>query len=168
MSSEVAIFLAHAIALEAEAAERYDELAGAMEVHNNPDVAALFHKLAGYSKLHLADVQKQAEGIPLPHLKPWEFEWSATGSPEAAPIEKTHYLMKPYHCIQLALQNERRGHAYYADIAYKSQDPQVRRLAGEFAAEEAEHVAILEKWASTVQEPDADWDQDLDPPVDNE
>jgi rubrerythrin len=163
--SEVALFLAHAIALETEAAERYEELADAMEVHNNREVAAMFRKQAQYSRLHCADVRKTAENIELPKLKPWEFEWHSAEGPETAPVERTHYLMTPYHCIHLALQNERRGHQYYAQVAYKTQDPQVKALATQFAEEEAQHVVTLEKWAATVKEPDPDWDLDLDPPV---
>ncbi|MDR3439216.1 ferritin family protein [Telmatospirillum sp.] len=163
--SEVAIFLAHAVALEAEAAERYDELADAMEVHNNPEVAAMFRKQAHFSRLHLAEVQGTVKDVELPKLKPWEYQWQSAEGPESAPVERTHYLMTPYHCIHLALQNERRGHQYYADVAYKSQDPDVRRLATEFAAEESQHVVMLEKMAATVEEPEPDWDLDLDPPV---
>ena len=38
--------LAYSLAIEQEAAERYAELADQMEVHNNHEVAELFHKLA--------------------------------------------------------------------------------------------------------------------------
>jgi rubrerythrin len=163
--SEVALFLAHAVALEAEAAERYDELADAMEVHNNRQVAAMFRKQAHYSRLHLAEVTETAKGVALPKLKPWEFQWRTPEGPESAPVERTHYLMTPYHCIHMALQNERRGHQYYAEMARDATDPEVRRLAEEFAAEEAGHVALLEQMALSVKEPEPDWDQDLDPPV---
>ena len=163
--SEVATFLAHAVALEAEAAERYDELADAMEVHHNQEVADLFRKLAKFSRLHLAEVKDSAKGIDLPHLKPWEYQWSEAEGPEAAPVERTHYMMTPYHCIHLALHNEKRGHQYYADIAYKSPDADVRKLAQKFAEEEAEHVVILEKWAINIKAPEPDWDLDLAPPV---
>ena len=85
--------------------------------------------------------------------------------PEAAPVDRTHYMMTPYHCIHLALQNEKRGHQYYADIAHKSPDPEVRKLAQQFADEEAQHVVMLEKWSATIKEPEANWDLDLDPPA---
>lgn len=163
--NDLALFLAHAIALEAEAAERYDELADAMEVHNNPDVAGMFRKQAEYSRLHLAEVTATANGLDLPKLKPWDYQWHSAEGPESAPIERTHYLMTPYHCLHLALQNERRSHQYYADIAHRSENPRVRTLARQFADEEAQHVIMLEKWAGTVSEPEADWDLDLDPPV---
>lgn len=163
--SEVANFLAHAIALELEAAERYDELADAMAVHHNDEVADLFRKLAHFSRLHYAEVKDHAKDMTLPQLKPWEYQWHGTEGPEAAPVERTHYMMTPYHCLHLALQNEKRGYQYYADEAYKSADPEVKKLAKEFADEEAEHVVMLEKWVADLKEPEPDWDLDLDPPV---
>ena len=39
-------FMAHAWAMEAEAAERYEELAEQMLAHHNGEVAALFTKLS--------------------------------------------------------------------------------------------------------------------------
>jgi rubrerythrin len=41
-------FLAHAIALEHEAAERYLELADMMEAHRNDPVSALFRDMVRY------------------------------------------------------------------------------------------------------------------------
>ena len=38
--------LAHAMAIETEAVDRYEELADQMEVHNNPEVAAFFLRRA--------------------------------------------------------------------------------------------------------------------------
>ena len=44
--------MAHAWAMEAEAAERYDELAEQMLLHHNRDVAALFTRLSRIEALH--------------------------------------------------------------------------------------------------------------------
>jgi len=48
--------------------------------------------------------------------------------------------------LELALQAERRGHAFYAGIAVTTNNVRLKRMAEEFASEEAEHVAELEKW----------------------
>ncbi len=162
---EVGSFLAHAIALEDEAAERYSDLADTMDTHNNGEVAALFRQMAEFSRRHADSVRERAVGVEVPERKPWELMWSEPEGPETAPVERTHYLMTPYHCLQLALHNERRGHAYYADQAAKAGDADVRRMAEEMAAEEAEHVRLLEEWVKTIPEPEPDWDQDLDPPT---
>ncbi|NCF63809.1 MAG: rubrerythrin, partial [Gammaproteobacteria bacterium] len=47
--TDLDIFLTYSVALEEEAAERHDELADMMDVHNNPEVAETFRKLAHYS-----------------------------------------------------------------------------------------------------------------------
>lgn len=164
-ASHVGIFLAHALTLEAEAAERYDELADAMQTHNNKEVADMFRQMAKFSRMHKADVEKRAQGVAVPHMAPWDFQWNTPESPEAGQIEGTHYMMTAYHALILALHNEERGQAYYAGVATATKDPEVRRLAKEMAEEEAEHVATLKQWLNRYPKPAAGWDDDLDPPV---
>ncbi len=164
--TDLPTFLAHAIALENEAAERYDDLAGSMDVHHNPEVAELFRQMAHFSRLHAGQVTERAAGIDLPKLRPWDYQWKGMEEgPETADFGNTHYLMTPWHCLQLALINERRGQKYYQGIADASADPAIRAMAQEMADEEAEHVAMLEKWLSRVEAPADDWDLDTDPPV---
>ncbi|MBF0392714.1 MAG: ferritin family protein [Alphaproteobacteria bacterium] len=163
--NDLPTFLAHAVALEREAAERYAELADTLEAHHNAEAAELFRRLAHFSRLHQAEVEERAKGHALPHLAPWQYKWDEPEGPESAPIERTHYLMTPYHVLHLALTNERKGMAYYAKVAAESTDPDIRRMAKEMADEESEHVVMLEEWIKKVPEPDADWDEDTDPPV---
>lgn len=158
-------FLAHALAFENEAAERYDELADTMEAHNNAEVAKLFRRMANFSRMHADAVKGRADGAELPHFKPWEFQWKDAEGPEVAPVERTHYLMTPYHCLQLALHNEKRGRDFYQGVADANSDSEVKRLALQMAEEEQEHVVVLEEWLARTPEPEPDWDQDLDPPV---
>lgn len=157
--------LAHSMSMETEAAERYREIADAMEVHNNPDVAELFHLLAGYADKHASEMEERAKGLNLPHIAPWDFVWSEEDSPEAADIFQTHYKMTPYHVLELAMQVEKGAHRFYGKIAQDSSDPEVIKMALEFAEEEQEHVELLEGWVGRYPEPDANWDDDLDPPM---
>ncbi len=158
-------FLAHAIALEEESAVRFDELADALEVHHNTEVTELFRKMAHYSRLHLQEAREMANGVDMPHIKPWEFEWPDEEAPETPEMEGTHYLMTPYHALNLALVSEQRGQEFYAGIAEKGEDPKVRELAAEFANEEAEHVSLLQEMLTRYPEPKEGWDEDMDPPV---
>ena len=52
----LAEFMAQALAMEREAAQRYAEFADAMDVHNNPEVAALFRKMATIERKHAAQI----------------------------------------------------------------------------------------------------------------
>ena len=162
---DVASFLAHALAFENEAAERYDELADTMDVHNNQEVAQLFRRMAGFSRMHADAVKGRASTVALPHFKPWEFQWKDGEGPEVTPVDRTHYLMTPFHCLQLALHNEERGRDFYQEVADSSSDAEVKRLAKQMADEEQEHVLVLQQWLARTPEPEPNWDLDLDPPT---
>lgn len=157
-------FLAHARALENESEERYRELADAMEVHNNPEVADLFRKLSRYSRKHAAEVEQHAANMALPHIDPWDFKWVDDEGPESGDYAGVHYRMRPAHALQLAMHNETRGRDYYQMIADDSPNPAVRLLAQEFADEESGHVAMLQKWIDRTDSPPEEWDEDPDPP----
>ncbi|MGD8429412.1 MAG: ferritin family protein [Ectothiorhodospiraceae bacterium] len=160
-------FLAHAVVLEEEAAERYDELADAMEVHNNADVRDLFRRMAEYSRLHLAEAHSraEAEGGAL-ELKPWEFRWPGGESPEAGDMAQTDYLMSPREALLVALAAERRAFDFYHGVHGGDGHPRVRELARAFAEEEAEHVAELRRWLRHYPAPaDGGPEEDMDPPV---
>jgi len=43
-------------------------------------------------------------------------------------------------------------------------DPEVKRLASEFASEEADHVDALDKWLARTHRPSTTWDADPDMP----
>ena len=60
-------FLAHAIQLEREAADRFSQLADAMESCGNREVAKLFRQLADYSRLHLADARLRSGFRDIPN-----------------------------------------------------------------------------------------------------
>jgi len=163
--TKVAIFLAHALAMEQEAADRYDELADSMDVHNNQDVAELFRQMATFSRLHGASVAQRAAPYDLPKLKSWQYRWNTPEPPEVGEPEGSHYMMTPYHALIFALGNERRGHQFYASEASGSDDASVRSLAAEMADEEAEHVRELEAWIARTPKPAADWAEDPDDAV---
>jgi len=157
-------FLAYSVALEEEAAERHDELADMMDVHNNPEVAATFRKLAHYSRLHAQEIRDHSKGHSLPVIAPWEFGWESMEGPETADVSDVNYLMNPAHALKIATGNEQRAHDFYHDISRGSPDPEVRALAGEFADEEKEHLELLEKWLAETPESADDVPYDPDPP----
>ena len=141
-----ALFLAHACALEEDAANRFTDLSEAMKTYGNQDVATFFGRMAEFSRLHLAEARKRSGFRQLPALAADEFQWPDGESPEAASMEGSHYLMTVEYALELALDSEKRGHAFYAEVARTTTDAEVRMMAEEFAAEEAEHVAELERW----------------------
>jgi rubrerythrin len=157
-------FFAHALALERESADRYAELADAMEQHNNDELAVLFSRLSGYGMQHAQEVLERAQGIRLPRIEPWEYRWIDAEGPETAGYGDAHYLMTPHHALRFALENETRGRDYYARVAAETADPQVSTIAAEFAQEEDGHVRMVRDWLARVAPAAEDWDLELDPP----
>ena len=143
--NDVERFLAHAVQLEAEAARRYEDLAAAMTTDGNRELQSFFARMAHYSRLHLAYAMARGGFRKLQPLEPHEYEWPDGTSPETAGWEGVDAQMGPREALELALDGERRGHAYYATIAATTTDAELRAIASTFADEEAEHVAELVK-----------------------
>ncbi len=158
------IFLACSVALEEEAADRHEELADMMEIHNNPEVTETFRKLAHYSRLHAREIREHAKGRRLPVIAPWDFDWETMEGPETADIGDVNYLMNTAHALKIAMGNEKRARDFYYTTSQESPDPGVRKLAGEFAEEEKEHLELLEKWMETCSESAEEEIYDPDPP----
>ncbi|MFM1892231.1 MAG: hypothetical protein RLZ44_1308 [Pseudomonadota bacterium] len=157
-------FLAHALELEVESAERYRDLADVMQVHNNLEVADLFRKLAAYGDRHAAEVQQRAAAHQLPVISPWDFKWSCPEAPEVPCMEDAHYLMTKCQALELALHNEVRGRDFYAAVAARSLDPEVQQAAAEMAEEEDCHVRMLREWFARESCDMVKPPSDLDPP----
>ena len=144
-------FLAHAIAMEQEAADRYLELADMMEAHRNDGVAKVFRDMVHFSNLHRESIEARVGSVALPKLGPWEYRWRHP--PEVGDEDGFDYLMDPFHALMYARANEVRSMKYYRAVAAESDDAEVRRLGNEFAAEEREHVLALDKWLAVTPRP---------------
>ena len=158
------IFLAYSVALEEEAADRHEELADMMEVHNNPAVAATFRKLAHYSRLHASEIRGHATNRALPVIAPWDFGWEDMEGPETAEIGAANYLMSVAQALRVARGNEQRAHDFYRRISQESPSAEVRALAGEFADEEREHLQLLDQWLARLPDEADEEVFDPDPP----
>ena len=90
-----------------------------------------------------------------PLLPPGGLRWEGGEGPETADPGELHYLMQPYHALQIALATEKRARSFFAELARKATSPAVRKAALEMAAEEAEHVRLIEEWLKRTPAPDA-------------
>ena len=165
MNYELPEFLAHAVALEQEAADRYLELADMMESHRNDTVSAVFRDMTRFSELHRDEIRARVGAIGLPQLKSWEYRWRSP--PEVGGEEGFDYMIEAYNALKYARANEVRAMQYYRSVADGSTDAEVRRLAVEFAKEETEHVAALDKWIALTPRPSLTWKDDPEalPPI---
>jgi rubrerythrin len=164
---EYAEFMSRAYAIELEATDRYAQFAEQMDAHNNREVAELFRKLSRIEALHAKRILEEMGWPSMPAL-PAAYAWEGLEAPETAPFDSLHYLMQPYHALEIALQCEIDAVAYFESIAAGPVPKRIKAAALEMAADEREHVALIRDWMTKVPQPSADWDRDPDPPRANE
>jgi rubrerythrin len=157
----LAEFMSLALAMESEAAQRYAELADAMEIANNVEVAELFRKMASIETGHARAIMSQMRWR---EYVPRQSPFGMAEGPETPGGDAVHYLMQPYHALELALACEERAQRFYAELADSVDDAAVRAAARELEAEEREHVALVREWMARVEKPAANWADDPDPP----
>lgn len=157
--------MAHAYALETEASERYGEFAETMGEHNNREVSELFRKLARIEHLHAEQILEKMGWVEPPAPPATGWQWEGLEGPETASADSLHYLMQPYHALQIARLNEERAYAFFADLAKRAPAGPMRAAALEFAEEEREHVELIDQWIARTPKPTDNWSEDPDPPV---
>lgn len=155
-------FMARAYAMELEATERYAQFAEQLDTHNNREVAELFRKLSHIESLHARRILEEMGWPSLPALAP-ACAWESPEGPETAAADAVHYLMQPYHALEIALRCELQAQQYFEGIAAGEAPPGVRKAAVEMADEEREHVRLIRDWMRRVPQPEAGWDEDPDP-----
>jgi rubrerythrin len=142
----VEAFFGYAVKVEQDAAIHYDQLGAAMEEVGNAEVAALFHQLADYSRLHLEEAKKRAGAIDYNLHVPADYVWPDHATPERTDLWTGDPALSRLGALKAALLGERRGLEFYHSVAGFSKDPEIVEQAKEFVKEEAEHVEILERW----------------------
>ena len=150
---------AHAIAIEREAAERYAELAVRMSDESKEDLAALFSGLAAQEVGHLEALERRTAGIHLPALASGDYQWLGDAAPESAAHELVLRLMTPRRALLMALGAEQRAQAFFEHVLLTAHDPDLRALAREMAAEEQEHVLLVERMLERTPDPVVRWEQ---------
>ena len=135
-----------------------------METHNSPDVAEWFRKMAVIEGKHATQIMAEMGWQEAPaHITTMPV-FEGFEAPETAPIDAVHYLMRPWHVLQLALANEERAERFFAHLASVATVESVRKAALALQQEEREHVAQVKAWMLKVPQPDSNWDHDPDPP----
>jgi rubrerythrin len=134
-----------AVAMEAEAARRYQRLAARMDEAGQTQLATLFRELEAEEREHETGIEGWADRQGIDASGEPDFRWQ---SPETLTEEQFaeaggEVLMTPESALNLAIHNEERAFAFYIRIATESDDAQVRRYAERMASEEITHVARL-------------------------
>ena len=163
--TSLADLFAVAYRIEADAVERYELLADQMETHNNPELVAVFRDLCRAEKIHRDEIQRLAGDIDVvTHARQLPC-WGRGDSPEEVDVGAAHYMMTPWHALHMALECEKRALDFFTSVMGTAKDSQVKRLAEEFAEEEAEHVNLVHRLLRRYPQPAASWSNDPDPPT---
>ena len=154
--------------IEADAVERYELLADQMGTHNNPELVAVFRDLARAEAIHRDEIRRLAGDIDVVAHGRRMAKWNRSESPEEADLGAAHYLMTPWHALQLSLVGEQRALAFFTSIVDTTKDPAIKKMAAEFMEEEAEHVNLVQRLLRKYSPPSDSWSQDFDPPTQQE
>ncbi len=139
-------FLSFAVRVEEDAAIHFEGLAAAMRKCGNEDVAELFARLAGYSRMHWEEAKSKASAMQAPLSLPKKTAWPEHETPERTTLWAGDATLTRMDALKAALQGERRGYEFYYAVAGTTADPEIRKVAKEFVREEAEHVDTLKLW----------------------
>lgn len=146
----------HAIAIEREAARRYAEFAGRMDGEGNFALAALFGMLSTLEERHLTELRRRTADLDLPPLSA-DYSWPDSEAPETTARELVVGGITQRRALQIALQAEKRARAFFEHAARIAGNPGVRALAQEMAAEEAEHVVLIERMLLRMTSDAVNW-----------
>ncbi len=88
-----------------------------MRTEGNAEVEKFFRQMAVFSRKHLAQAVERGGFRRLPALSAQDYRWPDGISPEQFDWIGVDGMIDVNHALDLALNGERRGHAFYADIA---------------------------------------------------
>lgn len=142
---DISTFFAHAVKLETEAVRISERLSGIARMRDRTDVEAFYLEMAGYSRKHLGIALDRTGCGDVVDLPAEAYRWPDGFPPESLQWRDVGDIDDLDRAMELALAAERRGMAFYRHVAATSRDSRVQELAGEFGAEEAEHVAAMER-----------------------
>jgi len=157
--------LAVAYQIEIDAVDRYKLLADQMQTHNNPELVKVFRDLARAEGIHGEEIRRLAGDFDVAAHARKIAKFERSESPEEADLSSAHYLMTPWHALQLSLKGEKRALAYFTSIVETAKDPKVKAMAAELVEEEAEHVNLVHRLLQRYPKPSDSWADDLDPPA---
>jgi rubrerythrin len=139
-----------------------------METHNNPDLVKIFRDLARAEGIHGEEIRRLAGDFDVANHARQVARFGRMESPEEATLDSAHYLMTPWHALQLSLAGEKRALMYFSSIVETATDPKVKAMAAELVEEEAEHVNLVNRLLLRYPRPEDSWAEDPDPPVSQE
>jgi rubrerythrin len=151
-------FYAHALAIEREAADRYEEFADYFNARGDDVLEGLCRSLAGLERGHHAQLAAASSRFTLPAIAAQDYRWLEGASPEAAAREALYRIASPRDLLEIALKAECRARDFFLWIAATASSLPVRQLASDMALEELEHVSWVRQALEYRTAGEANWD----------
>lgn len=152
------LFYAHAIAIEREAMQCYDEFRAYFRERGEEVLAALCDHMAAEERKHHEKLLRAAHGMELPAIDARKYRWIDDASPEAPPREAFYRVSTPRQVLEIALAGEVAARRFFRWVTRTSRDPGVRAAARALASEEADHARYVMD-ALQYREPSLDWEK---------
>lgn len=168
LASDLGLFLAHSLELEAESAERLREVGEVMRAHRQLELAALFDELAHHSDKHCDEVRAICDAHELPELTAWEYDWPDAEPPETAAFHVVNYDSSSREALEAMITLETNARDFYASVAHLTEDATIRSYATTFAEEEAQHAQLLQARLAALPAGSGRRRLDPDPPLEIE
>ncbi|MCC6408724.1 MAG: ferritin family protein [Planctomycetes bacterium] len=131
-----------AVTIEEEARDRYLELADALSIAHTPEASEFFRKMARMEEKHRVALltKRRASFGDRP---------STVGRLQIFDVEAPDYdtvraFMTVRQALDVALQSERKAHAFFKAALAETSDPEARFLFAELVAEESDHEAYVQ------------------------
>jgi rubrerythrin len=157
---DLELFYAHALAIEREALDRYEEFRTYFADRREEVFSGLCEQIAREERAHYEKLVRASSGMSLPPIDAAKYRWLGDASPEAPSHEAFYRVSTPRQLLELALAGELAARRFFRWVTRTSRDPAVRAVARTLANEEAEHA----RWvmdALQYREPALDWEKTL-------
>lgn len=151
-------FVAHALAIEFEAARTLREMQGAFLERGEDELASLCGKLAALEQEHYERLEARSRGRGVKPADYRLYAWLESHDAECCPRDLVLHVASPRMLLEIALKAEQRAVDMFERAARHSGDASVRELAAQLAQEEGEHVRwVLDALARTPRD-HTDWE----------
>jgi len=151
-------FIAHALAVEFEAARTLRDMQAAFRERGEDELASLCGKLSVLEQEHYERLEARSRGLALPDVDYRQYGWLESHDADCCPRDMVFHIATPRALLEIALKAEQRAVDMFERAANHVRDSGVRDLASHLAQDEVEHVRwVLAALAATPRDT-TDWD----------
>lgn len=151
-------FVAHALAIEFEAARTLRDLEAAFRERGEDELGSLCAKLAALEQEHYERLEARSRGLALPAVDYRLYAWLESHDAETCPRDMVFHIASPRALLEIALKAEERAVDMFQRAAAVAKDAGVRELAAQLAQDELEHVSWVHDALRRTPRDFMDWE----------